>query len=332
MRTAGAAKSQPKPKASADELIARAANEERAGDLAAASRSLDQALAVDPKHRQALLLQAELTQQQGQSLANPYNLPYYLRSADLMRRLRAAHPKPTADEAALLPNVLYNEACALALYGQTDRALASLGAALDAGFARVELLDNDADLDPLRKLPGFVELQRRAERRHVASLLDRSPSALFPFTFRLPGTDAKTVALDDFKGKVTVVHVWGTWCAPARKELPHLAELHRRYHDKGLAIIGVDEEPQGGDEARKTLAEFVKKYEIPYPCVVGDAATRARIPSFAGYPTLLFLDRAGRVRLRADGYQPLGALEVMAVALLEEDSRPEEGRPPGTVP
>jgi thiol-disulfide isomerase/thioredoxin len=46
-------------------------------------------------------------------------------------------------------------------------------------------------------------------------------------------------AVRDQRGKVIVVDLWGDFCAPCKREFPHLVELHRQYADKGLACMSV---------------------------------------------------------------------------------------------
>src|SRR6185312_1739167 len=157
--------------------------------------------------------------------------------------------------------------------------------------------------------------------KEVAEEMSQTKS--FPFDFELKDTDDKTVALADYKGKVTIVDVWGTWCPPCRKEIPHFAELSKQSKDKGLEIVGINCKEEGTrDEVKTTIKAFAKENKIEYRCVLNDDKTEAKIPGFQGYPTTLFLDRSGKVRLVLVGYTPKAKLEAIITTLLADASQP----------
>ncbi len=134
----------------------------------------------------------------------------------------------------------------------------------------------------------------------------------------MPDLDGKSVALTDYKGKVVIVDIWGTWCPPCRMEIPHFVELHKKYRDAGLEIIGLNYEGDDADEARDTVNKFVTEHGVTYKCLLGDAVTQSQVPEFGGFPTTLFIDRTGRVRLKEVGYRPLSKHEAIVSSLLEE--------------
>ena len=321
--TAPAKVAGPTPPPSAATLVERGKRAAESGDLTAAVLFLSQAVRAEPTNRVALRLLALTAQRQAEILSRPQNSPFYLASGEAVRKLRNAYPDLTEEEKRMLPALLYNEACTLSLHGESARAIGVLAESMDAGFDRIELIEADPELDPIRDLPGFRNLQDRLERRHATAVLALQKP--FPFDFRLPDPDGKAVALADFRGKVTVVVFWATWCSPARKEVTHLAELSRRSRKKDLAVVGISDEAEEGDKARKAVAAFVKENVITFPCLIGDEATRDKVPGFGGYPTTLFLDREGKVRLRLTGYQSPPAIEAVVDALLD----PGKGR---TVP
>jgi thiol-disulfide isomerase/thioredoxin len=309
----------------ADELVDEAMRAAQKGDLKEATALLEQAVKAEPKNRNALFWLARAYQQGALELERPQSSPLLLKSAQMMRTLRDAYKNDLNEqEKFLLAVALYNEACTYAVEKKKDKAIASLTEATDSGFTRLDLLDEDEELASIRETPEFQKLKKRTEekaliaaREHAKELLAKNEP--FKFDFKLPDLNDKDVALADFKGKVTIVDVWGTWCPPCRKEIPHFVELLKKYKDKGLAIVGINyEQINDKAEAKETIKTFLKENKVPYTCVLGDDKTQEQIPNFEGFPTTLFLDRTGKVRLKVVGYHPMADLDAIVSMLLEE--------------
>jgi len=73
----------------------------------------------------------------------------------------------------------------------------------------------------------------------------------------------KPVDITDFEGKVVVLDFWASWCVPCRRSFPWLNEMHARYGDDGLVIIGVNLD-QERSEAEAFLQEFPARFQIHY--------------------------------------------------------------------
>ncbi len=68
------------------------------------------------------------------------------------------------------------------------------------------------------------------------------------------------VALSDLRGKVVVMPVWGSWCAPCRAEAPALAEAARDLEDDGVVFLGIN----ARDPARDNAIAFARRFDLPY--------------------------------------------------------------------
>jgi thiol-disulfide isomerase/thioredoxin len=309
----------------ADELVDEARRAAQKGDLKQATELLEEAVKAEPENRNALYWLARVCQERAVEMDRPQSTPLLLKSAQAMRALRDAHKKDlTEQEAFLLGVVLYNEACSYAVDKKKDKAIASLAEAIDSGFNQPDLLDQDEDLASIRDTPEFQKLKKEAEakaliaaREHVKELLGKNET--FKFDFKLPDLNDKNVALSDFKGKVTIVDFWGTWCPPCRKEIPHFVDLLKKYKDKGLEIVGINyEQVNDKAEVKDTIKSFVKENKVPYTCLIGDDKTQEQVPNFEGFPTTLFVDRTGKVRLKLVGYNSMAVLDAVVSMLLDE--------------
>ncbi len=80
-----------------------------------------------------------------------------------------------------------------------------------------------------------------------------------PVDFTLPQLGGGELALSDLRGGWVVVNYWATWCAPCRKEMPELSELHDERDD--VTVLGLAFEDTD-DEAFET---FLQEFHASYP-------------------------------------------------------------------
>ncbi len=124
--------------------------------------------------------------------------------------------------------------------------------------------------------------------------------------------------LSEYQGKVILVDIFGTWCKPCRKVIPHLVNIQNRY-SSDLQVIGLcKEQTTNVQMAQANLKTLIGEARINYPCGLIDDRTLSMIPKFSGFPTLIFIDRSGNVRNTVVGSQSESQLEAMVVELIRE--------------
>ena len=80
--------------------------------------------------------------------------------------------------------------------------------------------------------------QGKAIAAQIAKLESTAIGQIAPnFTITTP--EGESISLYDIKGKVKLVDFWASWCGPCRGENPHVVEIYKEYHPKGLEIFGV---------------------------------------------------------------------------------------------
>lgn len=104
--------------------------------------------------------------------------------------------------------------------------------------------------------------------------------------------------LGQYKGQVVVVDFWASWCVPCRRSFPWLNEMHAKYAEQGLVIIGVNVDAQRAD-ADRFLTEVPATFAIVYD-PKGVFPTQYRVNAM---PTSLVYDRAGTLVAQHLGFQ-----------------------------
>jgi thiol-disulfide isomerase/thioredoxin len=117
--------------------------------------------------------------------------------------------------------------------------------------------------------------------------------------FHLGSSTGEFVTAEDFSGKTLLINFWATWCVPCRREMPMLVDLQSEYGPEGLQVVGI-----ALDDVQ-SVRDFVKKYGISYPILVGEAdvmATSAAYGNVEGVlPYSVLVDKDGIIRWQYTG-------------------------------
>ncbi|MBE9665091.1 peroxiredoxin family protein [Mucilaginibacter boryungensis] len=138
------------------------------------------------------------------------------------------------------------------------------------------------------------------------------------FTFKDINGNKVSLTDDRFKGKVVIVQFMGSWCPNCMDETAYLVNYYKKYHPKGVEIVGLAYE-RTTDFARsqKTLMQLKNRFNVPYPLLITGftnnkdetAKSLPMLANFVAFPTTVIIDKKGDVRKIHTGYSGPGTGE-----------------------
>jgi thiol-disulfide isomerase/thioredoxin len=134
---------------------------------------------------------------------------------------------------------------------------------------------------------GEITVVKAADRKAAPDLSGRT-------------VDGPQDSLMHYRGKVVVINVWGSWCAPCRAEAPNLVKAAAADQAKGVQFLGINTR----DLAAANAAAFERQFHVPYPSLYDpDGTLLLRFPrgslNAQSIPATLVIDRQGRIAARA---------------------------------
>jgi len=121
----------------------------------------------------------------------------------------------------------------------------------------------------------------------------------------------KQLTLSGHRGKLVLLNFWATWCPPCREEMPLFSRWQRELKGKGLQVIGVSM-----DDDATSAKDFLAKYPVTYPVVMGDVKLAETFGGVLGLPLSYLIDARGRVVARYQGEADLAKMEAKIKELL----------------
>ena len=179
----------------------------------------------------------------------------------------------------------------------------------------VTFSDNDHLTGNFYTANGTTQLQ--GVRNDEAALADPySLAQLKPgyetLSFNLPDINGNPVSLQDdqFRDKVVIVSILGSWCPNCLDEMAFLAPWYDENKDRGVEVIGIAFERKNDfDYAKKALTQLKNRFNASYPLLFGGevgkesvAGVLPELNNFSSYPTSIFIDKQGKVRKIHTGF------------------------------
>jgi thiol-disulfide isomerase/thioredoxin len=124
--------------------------------------------------------------------------------------------------------------------------------------------------------------------------------------------------LSNWKGKVVLLNLWATWCAPCRKEMPELSNLQKLMGSPDFEVVALSEDLKGITASSAFLKESGADNLALY---IDQKATALAAVQSVGLPTTLLIDRNGKEIGRLLGPADWSSPEAQALVKLAIDQK-----------
>lgn len=129
-------------------------------------------------------------------------------------------------------------------------------------------------------------------------------------TRTLQDASGANATLTDLRGKVLVVNLWATWCAPCVEEMPTLGALQRRFGDR-IQVIPISADSEADREKAMTQLAELSDNSLPFYIDISRGVLfDAQAP---GMPVTIIYDANGNEVARLAGGADWGGDEAAAV-------------------
>ena len=107
--------------------------------------------------------------------------------------------------------------------------------------------------------------------------------------FTFPNLDGNKVSLTDYRGKVVLLNIWATWCAPCVAEMPSMQKLYQELKDEGFLILAVSLDESGVE----VVKPFVEKHKLDFPVLLDTKGEIKSLYQITGIPESFVIDKSG---------------------------------------
>lgn len=150
-----------------------------------------------------------------------------------------------------------------------------------------------------------LELYSEGSLKKLISL--ETPPVQPSMVFSSP--DATQMRLSDYKGKVILVNIWATWCAPCIAEMPMLDELQAKKGSDNFEVVTISLDRTAEEAARWLDKNGIKNLPLWHDSTYG-VSGKLNLP---GLPTSIFYNRGGREIARIPGEVDWTSDEALAL-------------------
>ncbi len=108
--------------------------------------------------------------------------------------------------------------------------------------------------------------------------------------------NSEPLTLESLRGRVVLLDFWSYRCPYCRNALPELSRLDKRFGKRGLTVIGIHSPMMESDKVLANVRTQVSALGVRYPVVTDNGHQLWDAFEMEAWPTVVLLDKAGRIR------------------------------------
>ncbi len=145
--------------------------------------------------------------------------------------------------------------------------------------------------------PIAAEREAAAQTQSVGRFIQTAEPQSVP-DLAFAGADGKAHRLSEWRGKVVLLNLWATWCAPCKVEMPSLDRLQAKLGGDAFGVLALSVDRGGPDKPAAFFAGNAITHLGVYDDAESDATAALRV---SGLPVSVVLDAQGREMARLIG-------------------------------
>ena len=174
---------------------------------------------------------------------------------------------------------------------------------------------------PDRTAAASASMDDAEDTDAVVELIDAGDARTAPPLGAGEWINSKPLTLEALRGRVVLVEFWTYGCYNCVNTLPSVKSWDEKYRESGLTVIGVHTPESEREKRVEEVRKQVAAHGIRFPVVTDNDFTTWKAYNVEAWPTIVLLDKRGRVRRTHVGEGRYAETETAIRQLLAEDDK-----------